>query len=152
MNIVCLCDASEEMGLIIHYFASSMTSLKSLCATEPMIDEMIARQCLSSSIMTSENTESTVMDRYLIELQKLCLQPYLKDTVVLVKQTDRFLLFGLVDSVKRIIAENENVKQKYIISQVKLNYELYQVRVKKELYVGVCEDLGVWIGSVRSLA
>ena len=108
-----------------------MTSLKTLCTTEATFDEIIDHQCMSSDIMIPEGFDYALTDKYLVDLQKICSQPSHKDTILLLKAADRFLLFGLTDSVQRIIAENENIKQKYIMGQVKLNFEVYQVRLPR---------------------
>jgi hypothetical protein len=81
--------------------------------------------------MIPEGFDYALTDRYLVELQKMCAQSSHEDTIVIMKGADRFLLFGLVGSVKRIIAENEKIKQKYIMGQFKLNFEVYQVRLNR---------------------
>lgn len=131
MNVICFCHASADTGLTVHYFSSTMTSLKTLSTTEAILDEIINHQCVSTCIMIPEGFDCALTDKYLVDLQKICSQPSDKNTILFMKGADRFLLFGLADCVHRIIAENENIKQKYIMGQVKLNFEVYQVRLQR---------------------
>ncbi len=130
MNIICVCDASENTGLTVYYFTSTMTSLKYICTTEPIIDDIIHQKFASSIITVPEGVYVTVMNDYFQKLEKLCLQPSHKDTIIIIRQNDCLLLFGLAHSVKSIIAEHETLKLKYIIAQVELNLQDYQVCAK----------------------
>ncbi len=127
MNIMCLCETSENKELHIHYFTSTMTPLKSLCTTEAIITDIIEQKCLSTTITVTKDFDAPLVNAYVQELEKLCLQPSYKDTILLIKHEDRLLLFGLTDSVKNFTAANEKLQQKYIIGQVKHDLQDYQV-------------------------
>jgi hypothetical protein len=111
-----------------------MTSLKLLCTTEVIITDIISQKCLSTTITVPKDLDTSLTSAYVQELEKLCLQPFYKDTLLLVKHEDRLLLFGLVDSVKNFTAEHEKLKQKHTISQVKHDLKDYQVGLNNETY------------------
>jgi hypothetical protein len=134
MNIICLCKASENNGLRIYYFTSTLTSLKSLCTTEAIITDIINQKCLSTIITIPQDFDAPLASAYVQELENLCLQPVYKDTILLVKHEDRLLLFGLIDSVKNFNAEHEKMKQKYTMAQVKHDLKNYQVGFNNEIY------------------
>ncbi len=134
MNIICLCEISKSNVLHIYYFTSTMTSLKLLCTTEVIITDIISQKCLSTTITVPKDLDTSLTSAYVQELEKLCLQPFYKDTLLLVKHEDRLLLFGLVDSVKNFTAEHEKLKQKHTISQVKHDLKDYQVGLNNETY------------------
>ncbi len=134
MNIICLCEVSESNGLYIYYFTSTMTSLKLLCTTEVIITDIINQKCLSTTITVSKDLDTSLASTYIQELEKLCLQPSYKDTILLVKHEDYLLLFGLVDSVKNFTAEHKKLEPKYTISQVKHDLNDYQVGLNNETY------------------
>jgi len=134
MNIICLCEASENNGLQIYYFTSTMTSLKSLCTTEAIITDIICQKFSSTNITVPKDLDTSPTSAYVQELKNLCLQPFYKDTILLVKHEDRLLLFGLVDSVKNFTAEHEKLKQKFTIGQVKHDLKDYQVRLNNDTY------------------
>jgi hypothetical protein len=77
--------------------------------------------------MLPENLNSNQLNEYVQEIQKSYSKPSRKDTVLMVRQDNCFLLFGLADSVNGIITELNTVKQKYAISQVQLNLQHHQV-------------------------
>ncbi len=134
MNIICLCKVSESNGLHIYYFTSTMTSLKLLCTTEVIITDIICQKFSSTNITVPKDLDTSLTSAYVQEREKLCLQPFYKDTILLVKHEYHLLIFGLVDSVKNFATEHEKLKQKHTISQVKHDLKDYQVGLNNETH------------------
>lgn len=129
MNIICLCDASENIGLTVYYFTATMTPFKDLCTTEAIINDIIHKKCTSGTITVPTDVNATVMNEHFQKLEESCLQTSIKDTIMMIRQTNRLLLFGLTYSVKSIIAEHEKLKPKLVIARIELNLQYYQVCV-----------------------
>ncbi|CAF1150856.1 unnamed protein product, partial [Rotaria sordida] len=127
MNIICLCDSSKDIGLTIYYFTATMTSLKDLCTTEADINDIIHRKCASGTITVSEGVDVTVMNEYFQKLQTFYLQTSNKDSIMMIRQNNCMLLFGLAHLVESIIAEHEKLKPKLVITQIELNLQDYQI-------------------------
>jgi hypothetical protein len=130
MNIICLCEASENVGLTIYYFAATMTSLKYISTTEATINDIIHQKFASGTITIPEGVDITVMNEYFQKLQESCLQTSNKDPIMMIRQANHLLLFGVTHLVKRIITEHEKMKSTFAITQMELNLQDYQVCVK----------------------
>ena len=133
INITCLCEVSQNIGLTVYYFAENMTSLKYLSTTEATINDIIHQKCASGTITVPEDVDVTVINEYFQKIQEFCLQTSNKDTIIIIRQTNRLLLFGLTHLVKRIITEHEKLKPKLVMAQIELNLQDYQVCVKTNI-------------------
>ncbi|CAF3342689.1 unnamed protein product [Rotaria socialis] len=134
-NITCYCDASEYVGLKIYYFSSTMVSLKSLCTTEVIIDDIITRKFLSTKIQIPKSLDAISANKYVSELETFSVQSCDKNIarILLIKQEVHLLIFGLVDSVEQLIAENEKIKQDLSIAPAKHDLTDYQVCLNNEI-------------------
>ncbi|CAM4880187.1 unnamed protein product [Rotaria socialis] len=144
-NITCYCDASEYVGLKIYYFSSTMVSLKSLCTTEVIIDDIITRKFLSTKIQIPKSLDAISANKYVSELETFSVQSCDKNIarILLIKQEVHLLIFGLVDSVEQLIAENEKIKQDLSIAPAKHDLTDYQIDFLLGLYQNELKQLGV---------
>lgn len=132
MSIICLCEASEDVGLTIYYFSRLMTSLEYLTTTEATIDEIIHQKFASDSITVFEDVNVTVMDEYFQKLQESCVRTLDKDFTIMIRWENQLLLFGLTHVVKRITNEHKKMKSKLAMAEIYLDLEDYQVCVIKK--------------------
>ena len=133
MKIICLCEASENVGLTVYYFAATMTSLEYISTTEATINDIIHQKFASAIITIPEGVDATVMKEHFQKLPESCLQTSDKDTIMMIRSANHLLLFGLTHSVKRIITEHEKLKSKLLITQIELNLQDYQVCIIKRI-------------------
>ena len=127
MNIICLCEVSQNIGLTVYYFAELKTSLKYLSTTKATICEIVCHKFSSGTITVPEGVDVIVMNEYLQKIQESYLQTSNKDCLIIIRETNHLLLFGLTPLVRHVIAEHEKVKSKLTIAQVELNLQDYQV-------------------------
>ena len=130
MKVTCLCEVSENIGLNIYYFTSNSTILKSLCTTDEEINDIINRKFSSTSITFPKELDTTGVDEYAQVFEKFALQPPHIDNIVLVKQKDQFLLFGLANSVKTIATKHKELMQNFFLGEAKHELEDYRVCLK----------------------
>lgn len=133
MKIICLCEASENVGLTVYYFEATMTSLEYIPTTEATINDVIHQVFVSAIITVPEGVDTTVMNEHFQKLPESCLQTSDNDTIMMIRKANHLLLFGLRHSVKRIITEHEKLKSKLLITQIELNLQDYQVCLKTNI-------------------
>lgn len=127
MNITCQCEVLEGQGLIVYYFTSTMTSLHSLCTTEVAIKDTINKKFSWFTIMVSKNLDPALVNEYNREVEALYSNPSYKDTVLMIRQGNQLLLFGLGSSAKSFKNQSEKLQQKYSMEPVAHGLENPQV-------------------------
>ena len=132
-NIICLCEASENVGLIIYYFVKNQTTLNDIFTTEAAINDIIQKNFESNAISIPEGVNRSVVNEYFQKLQQSCLQKLNKNSIVMIQQANDLLLFGMIQSVKHVIAEHEKMKLTDDVAQIKLDYQDYKVCFKSEI-------------------
>lgn len=115
------------MGLSIYYFEKTMTSLEYICTTEAAINDIIHQNFESATIIIPEGMNITMINEYFQKLRNSCLQTLNKDSIIMIQRTNHLLLFGMIDSVKRVIDEHEKVKLTHDITQMELKFQDYEV-------------------------
>ena len=100
-----------------------------------MIDDIVHKKCLSSTIMLPANLDTNQINEYVKEIQRSYSKLSLKNTVLMIRQDNSFLLFGLADSVNGILSEHETVKQQHAIRKVQLNLQYHQVCAIKTKHI-----------------
>lgn len=128
-DIICVCDVSDQDGLIISYFKPMKKFFQSIAARDDEICKIVLEQFISASIPISSEWNEKLIKDYVEELLEFS-TGLSEDPTLLIditKERDRFLLFGRSTSIKAVLAENKRLQQRLIVTRFEVNIEPYKV-------------------------
>ncbi|CAF1055974.1 unnamed protein product [Rotaria sordida] len=88
---------------------------------------LIEQFSVQVQIMNARDNYSDANVAYTVVLSGSQVQTSNKDSIMMIRQNNCMLLFGLAHLVKSIIAEHEKLKPKLVITQIELNLQDYQI-------------------------
>ena len=124
-----LCEYENTKYLLISYFHKDKSSVFSnLCTNEAVLDEIIKEKFLSLDISLPSTSDLTTTNNSYLAQDILKIENQMKSHPVLIAPEQRRIrLFGLIDLVKSVEKQIENIKTKYASNTVKLDLEPQQV-------------------------
>ena len=128
-----LCSHEAAVGLLITYFSNQKpTKLSKFSTNEDTLNRMIKEKFLLVNIALPSNSDLTTTNKSHLAQSILKLESQIQSqNVIVVLEQRRIRLFGLVDIVKEIEREIEEIKVKHISNEVELDLELKQVKMKQ---------------------
>ena len=128
-RLLIVCEHSP-LGLLISYFNGYKSAeFPELCINQGSLEQIIKEKFLSVDIaLPSTSDLTTANEKSLFSQEIRTLDQQLRTEMILIVLEQRCIhLFGLVDKVKDIQQQIQQMKSKYASTTVKLNFEPRQV-------------------------
>ena len=121
------CHLSETDELIISYFTPTGASIRAVCMDEDVVRGLIKQHFMTKELVIPKEWSEKIIDDYLQQMLGFCEDESEEMSVLITKQTDHFLIFGLRKPVQALLAAQEKLQRELLVIPCQLGFEEYQV-------------------------
>jgi hypothetical protein len=128
--LLILCEYEQAGFLLITYFNKDKPDvISNLCITDAALDKIIKEKFLSLEISLPSTSDLTITNKTPLAQDILKITSEMGSQAILIlPEQRRIRMFGLVDLVKVVEAQIENIKKKYESNTIKLGLNPQQVK------------------------
>lgn len=134
-EMICQCHLSKSHELVISYFTPAKTSIKAVCMDDDTVRGIVKQHFMTKFVMIPKEWNEKIIDDYLQEMLRFCEDESEEMSVLITKETDQYLIFGLRKPVEALLAAQEKLKKELLVVPCQLDFEEYQVRFVIELSI-----------------